>query len=192
MLAPMHADAERWNRRYREQRGDRAGPRRFDVEPALEACARHLGRSGRALEIACGAGANLLWLAERGFDAVGVDVSVEGLRIARAEASRRGVAVRLVTGDAARLPLAPGIRFDVVVVVRFLDRALYRTVPALLAPGGLLFWLTFNRGRLARAPGFNPDFLLGDGELAAAFPGLRTVDGADGPETSWLLARRPA
>jgi SAM-dependent methyltransferase len=186
MLAAMQPDAERWNRRYR----DRGGPGRFQVEPVLEAHAALLGPPGRGLEIACGAAAHALWLAARGFHMTGVDISIEGLRLARAEAGRRGVPLALVVGDAARLPFVTGVSFDLIVVVRYLERGLFPWLAAALAPGGRLFYLTFNRGRLASHPGFNAGYLLDDGELQAAFPALERLAGEEGEESSWLIARR--
>ncbi len=46
--------------------------------------------AGRALEVGCGTGTNALWLAARGFDALGVDVSP--LAIDRARAKLGGAA----------------------------------------------------------------------------------------------------
>jgi SAM-dependent methyltransferase len=247
MLAAMHPDARRWNRRYRDQGGS-PGMR---VEPVLEAHAALLGPPGRGLEIACGTAANALWLATRGHHMVALDVSVEALRIAGAQARRLGLlparaarrparrghadagggetgepvqapacpstrragaaaAARqagaapcpppwagggrglcLVVGDAGCLPFRHGPAFDLIVVVRYLERALFPWIASALAPGGRLFYLTFNRGRLASRPGFNPDYLLADGELQAAFPGLQRLAGEEGEESSWLIARRP-
>lgn len=41
---------------------------------------------GRALDIGCGTGTHALWMASRGFDVVGVDVSVRAVELARAKA----------------------------------------------------------------------------------------------------------
>ena len=87
MLAAMHPDAERWNRRYRDH-GDSG---RMQVEPVLEAHAALLGPRGRGLEVACGTAANALWLAARGYHMTALDVSIEALRIAAAQARRRGL-----------------------------------------------------------------------------------------------------
>jgi SAM-dependent methyltransferase len=43
--------------------------------------------AGRALEVGCGTGTNALWLAARGFDVLGVDVSTIAIDQARAKAS---------------------------------------------------------------------------------------------------------
>ena len=182
----MHPDAQRWNRKYLAH----DGPRRFQVEPFLERNARHLGAPGRGLELACGTAAHSLWLAGAGWRMTALDVSVEGLRIAGAEASRRGAVLDRVVADACAPPLDAGVRFDLVMVVRFLDRRLFPWLAGVLAPGGRLFYATFHTGRLQRHPGFNADYLLHPGELATAFPALSVLACEEDAEMSWLLARR--
>jgi SAM-dependent methyltransferase len=182
----MHADAERWNRKYLAH----DGPRRFEVEPLLERHLHLLGEPGQGLELACGTGAHSLWLGARGWQMTGVDVSVEGLRIAGEEARRRGVELRRVVADALRPPIAPGTRFDLIVTVRFLERALFPWIGAMLAPGGRLFYATFNMGRLEGHPQFNPHYLLERGELRSAFADLQVLAGDDGEEMSWVVVRR--
>ena len=52
---------------------------------------------GTALEIGCGEGADVLWLAERGWQVTGLDLSATAVGRLSREAERRGVAAR-VTG----------------------------------------------------------------------------------------------
>ena len=98
-------------------------------------------------------------------------------RAARIEDYRAAAAQSLaVRARAADLSAAdwPRATFDVVVVVRFLERALCDAIAAALRPGGLLFYQTFTRERSGPGPS-NPDFLLAPGELLGLFPGLQTV-----------------
>jgi len=100
-----------------------------------EAMLRFLGDgSGRLLDVGCGTGAHTAVLVERGWHAVGVDVSEDQLRLARA----RGLEV--VQGDATHLPFADA-SFDAVVsmwthtdVEDF--PALVREAARVLRPGG--------------------------------------------------------
>jgi cyclopropane fatty-acyl-phospholipid synthase-like methyltransferase len=48
-------------------------------------------KAGKALDIGCGTGTNVVYLAEKGFDASGVDVSKVALRKAQAKARNRGL-----------------------------------------------------------------------------------------------------
>lgn len=54
---------------------------------------------GRALDLGCGTGTNVVYLAERGFEVTGIDVAHAGLEGARARAREAGVEVDLRRGD---------------------------------------------------------------------------------------------
>jgi len=187
----------RWEARHAAAAGDPPGA----PDPVLAAHRTLLGAAGRhpgderaeALDVACGAGHNALWLAREGFRAVGIDVSTTALRRARAAAVAEGLPARFVAADLDRFPL-PAARFALVVVVKFLDRGLAPAIVRALAPGGVLFYRTFNQRFLARKPGFNRDYVLADGELGRLFRDLEPVAGNehadDGEPLSFLLARR--
>jgi ubiquinone/menaquinone biosynthesis C-methylase UbiE len=104
------------------------------------------GRTGRVgLDVGCGNGRHAGPLAECVDRVVGVDASVELLRIARDRAAERGYAGAFgpVAGDAARLPLRSGV-VDLAVYVATLhhlpSRASRRSslseLGRVLAPGG--------------------------------------------------------
>jgi len=97
---------------------------------------------GRALDLGCGEGGDALWLAERGWDVVAVDISRIALDRAGAEARRRGVAV-----DFRRHDLADGVPpgpFDLVSAQFFQSpvdlprEQVLRQAAAQIAVGGLL------------------------------------------------------
>ena len=78
-------DSHGWDQRYvgRELVWT-SEPNRFLVQ-AVEGLA-----PGRALDLACGEGRNAIWLAERGWQATGVDFSKVGLEKARQLEDARG------------------------------------------------------------------------------------------------------
>ena len=96
----------------------------------------------RALDLGCGEGADAIWLAERGWTVVAVDVSTTALSRARAAAESRGMTERI---DFQQHDLTSGFppgNFDLV-SAQFLhstvemDRtALLRRAAAVVAPGG--------------------------------------------------------
>ncbi|WP_343600710.1 class I SAM-dependent methyltransferase [Mycobacterium sp.] len=51
---------------------------------------------GRALDLGCGEGADAIWLAEKGWHVVGVDISENALQRAAAEAAARNVLDRII------------------------------------------------------------------------------------------------
>lgn len=185
----MRSEIERWNAKYRA-----ANPNpRFEPDPLLVELAPQL-RGGRALDVACGVAHNAMFLAERGYEVLAVDGSLAALRHARERLRERPLPVQLVAVDLDRFtPPADG--FDLIVVVRFLDRELMPRLARGLRPGGLLVCKTFNVNYQRERPAFNPAFLLERGELARGLPGLEPVATNDAPdlrdvETYWV-GRRP-
>src|SRR5688572_13128746 len=84
----MEGDRERWNARWREQAGELAPPSAFFVEHA-----EHYPVTGRALDIAGGAGRHAVWLARRGLEVTMIDVS--DVAIERAERRAGNLAARM-------------------------------------------------------------------------------------------------
>jgi SAM-dependent methyltransferase len=85
-----HETKEHWEKHYGER--DRIWSGRVNVQFAD--IAGDL-TPGRALDLGCGEGADAVWLAERGWDVVAVDVSDTALGRARAAADPRGVSDRI-------------------------------------------------------------------------------------------------
>lgn len=128
----MTDDRERWNEKY--GRDDFELP--ADPIPELERRVETLP-GGRALDVATGTGRNALFLAERGYEVDGVDVSDRALEIARQRAEERGVDVNWIRADVADLDLEPET-FDVIAVSYFAALATIPDLKEALAPGGVL------------------------------------------------------
>jgi SAM-dependent methyltransferase len=129
---------------------------------------------GRVLDLACGSGRHVRWLAAQGFALTAVD------RDAAALEPLRGIAQVLVADlEAARWPL-PGERFDAVVVTNYLWRPLWPELLATLAAGGVLIYETFADGNQGVGKPSRADFLLRHGELLEVARGLRIVAYEDG------------
>lgn len=150
-----------------------------------------------ALDLAAGAGREAVFLALHGFAVEAVDDDPAILARAEALAVRHGTRIATRVQDlerrAARLPED---RYGLVIVFRFLHRPLLPAIARALAPGGRLVYETFRRGQARHGRPTHPRFLLDDGELRRAFPGLEVEryeepSPAGGPVTARLLARRP-
>jgi SAM-dependent methyltransferase len=129
---------------------------------------------GHVLDVACGSGRHLRWLASRGFVVTGVD------RDAAALAPLQGLGRTIVADiEAGPWPL-PGQTFDAVVVTNYLWRPLWPSLRTALAPDGVLIYETFAVGNAAHGRPSNPDFLLGPGELLEACRALQIVAYEDG------------
>jgi SAM-dependent methyltransferase len=102
-----------------------------------------------AIDLGCGSGANVAFLAEHGFDVTGVDFSPVALKKADGLLARRGVTARLVQADltASSLGEAEG-KYDLLVDYGTLDdltgarrEAMATTIARLSAPGSqFLLW----------------------------------------------------
>ena len=77
----------------------------FNINPnALLMAAVEGRRPGRALDIGIGQGRNAVYLALKGWDVTGIDISDEGLRVANSNAQRAGVMLTTV------LQMVPDVR----------------------------------------------------------------------------------
>jgi SAM-dependent methyltransferase len=181
---------DRWNEKWRERgAGARAEPSRFLVEEVSELS------PGRALDLACGAGRNAIWLAERGWRVTAVDYSEVGLAEAKRRSAERGVDVDWVLADLTEW-LPPAGAFDLVCVF-YLQlpaeerRLVLSRAAAALAPGGTILVVGHDLANLTEGYGgptsadvlYTPADLVGD--LAGLVPArvervIRPVEDEDG------------
>jgi len=176
-------DRCRWDERYASQ-----GPVPVAaVEPpsAFAAYADVFSTAGRALDLACGQGLGSVWLARRGMEVLGLDISPVAISQSRDLARRSGVDDRcrfdVVDLDAG---LPAGSPVDVILCHKFRDRRLDRAIVERLAPGGLLAIAALSEVDATPGP-----FRAAPGELRAAFAELDLVAAREGQGHAWLLAR---
>lgn len=104
------------------------------------------------LEVGCGPGANLIYLAREGFKAIGLDGSQVALSRAEERLSEQGLTAALHLGDAMDLPFK-NASFDCVLDVECIyantladSHRILAEVHRVLKPGGLLFSKAFMVG----------------------------------------------
>ena len=135
----MNEKTQRWNNTYSAVLDYPAPNRELHRYRAL------LPKQGLALDVACGLGADALYLADQGFDVIAWDGSVIAIDRLQAEAK-----VRAIDLDAACLEITPKAftaeRFDLIYVHRYLDREIMPAMIQGLKPGGVLFYHTFLQG----------------------------------------------
>lgn len=129
---------------------------------------------GRVLDLACGSGRHVRWLAAQGFVVTAVDRDAAAVQALRAIAQ-----VRVADLEGAPWPL-PGERFEAVVVTNYLWRPLWPELLAALGVGGVLIYETFADGNQSVGKPSRADFLLRHGELLQVARGLRIVAYEDG------------
>ena len=128
----------------------------------------------RVLDLACGSGRHVRWLAARGFKVTGVDR--DGDALAGLSAVAEVIEADL---EVAAWPLA-GRTFDAIVVTNYLWRPLWPKLRAALAEGGVFIHETFGDGQATVGRPSRAEFLLRPGELLDATRGLRVVAYEDG------------
>ena len=129
------ADRLKWDERYRcGSYGDREHPAALlaEWEPRLP--------RGRALDVACGAGRNSLFLAATGRRVDAIDISAVGLEQGRAAAARRGLDIRWIEADleGGEHDVLPPGRYDLIVLVRYVNPELLGRLFERLEYGGVL------------------------------------------------------
>lgn len=159
---------EKWDARYREAQEIGQATR------VLRENLHLLPRSGRALDLACGLGANALLLAAQGLEAHAWDLSEAAVARVREQARAMRLPVRAEVRDVVAQPPTPS-SFDVIVVSRFLDRSLTAHLIEALRPGGLLFYQTYTLARIDDSGPGNPEYRLKNNELLALFAPLRIL-----------------
>ena len=128
------AERDKWDARYAAGAyADREHSTQLLVDWAPKLTA------GSALDVACGAGRNAIFLAQCGFETDAVDISRNALERARSTAHEKQLNVNWIEADLDLGEAAfPARLYDVVLLVRYVDMDLYPLLINLLAPGGLL------------------------------------------------------
>jgi SAM-dependent methyltransferase len=192
-----------WNRRYAEPEIA------LEARPNRTLVAEVAGLPpGRALDLACGAGRNAVWLAEQGWEVTGVDWAETGLARARELAAERRVRVAWIAADLLEWE-PPAGAFDLVILfylqVPAADRrVVLRRAAEALAPGGTFLLVAHDLRNLSEGVGgpSKASVLYTPEDVVADLPGLeieraeriyRGVEGEHRPAIDALVrARRPA
>lgn len=180
-------DKERWNRRYAQGAyGGREHP--CVLLDRLVAQWSPVAPGSRALDLACGAGRNAIYLARCGYRVDALDISDEALTVAAQRADAAGVSVNFEQCDLDEDVTFEG--YDLIVVVRYADLDLVRRLVHALRPGGRLLVEAHVAGPLfSRAPDAQGQPLIGGpsserfrlppGSLAKACAGLSVLHSAE-------------
>ncbi len=150
---------------------------------------------GRAIDLGCGTGTNVITLARHGWQVIGVDFVPQAVRRARQKAQAAGVQAELRLGDVTRLDDLAG-PYDLA-----LDIGCFHSLPnkedylhqleRLLAPGG--HWLLYAFFRPPAVP-IGPGLVAADLDriLARGFRLLSRTDGTDrrGRPSAWFLFQK--
>ncbi len=128
-------DIAGWEEKYRSgERGKEDAPTILVVELAEKLA------PGTAIDLACGAGRNALYLAERGWAVTAVDGSERAIELVQVRSAGRGLKVHTKVADltAPDFTMLPGAAFDLILIAYYLQRDLFGKVKAAVRPGGVV------------------------------------------------------
>ncbi len=133
-----------------------------------------LPTGGRALELACGLGANSLWLAGHGLAVDAWDISSVALNTLEHNAAASGLPVTTRRIDITPASI-PTNCYDLVLVTRYLDRSIAPGITSALKPNGILCYQTFTIEKVAGEGPANKHYLLQGNELLSLFASLHVL-----------------
>jgi tellurite methyltransferase len=124
-----------WDERYRL---GRAEERETEPNPLLvETCSKLV--AGKALDLACGAGRNAMWLAQRGWSVTAVDGAPTAIEILRRRASEGVVAVdaRIFDLEERGFEIEENC-WDLIAICFYLQTSLFEPAQRGVRPGGIV------------------------------------------------------
>jgi tellurite methyltransferase len=132
-------DQARWDRQHAEIRATQE-PSSFLME-IFQSDHWSIPR-GQALDIATGKGQNAIFLAELGFEVLGIDISPVALEEARRCAEEKSLPVAWQQADLEQIELPP-VRYDLVLNFNYLQRSLVPQIKKTLRPDGWVIFETY-------------------------------------------------
>jgi tellurite methyltransferase len=145
----------------------------FTPSPLLVEVAE-IVRPGRALDLACGAGRNSLYLAALGWRVIAVDSSPNALRILRQRAGGLAIESHLADLEAGGFTIEP-TGYDLICDILYLQRNLFPQIREGVRPGGVV------AAEVLLADGRPHRFALEAGELRAEFAGWKILYYSESP-----------
>ena len=150
---------------------------------------------GRALDLGCGTGTNVITLAQHGWQVVGVDYVRRAIRRAERKAEQAGISAEFIVSDVTKLEDVKG-RFDLVLDIGCFHsleakekRSYMVNLEQLTKTGSTLLIYSFLCEHDSNGPGISEDDLLA---FEKAFTLSKRVDGTERGErpSAWLTYQR--
>lgn len=122
-----------WNKRYASGKYSSAKPHKLLVELAGKL------KPAKALDLACGAGRNAIFLAEKGWNVTAVDNSIVGIKIAEKRAKEKGVSIDFHLADLEKGEFViEENAYDLICDFYYLQRDLFPQIKTGVKAGGIV------------------------------------------------------
>lgn len=158
----------KWNERYRTATG------KPNAAQVLKENLHLLPVKGRALDMACGLGANAILLAQQGLEVAAWDIADVAVATLQDVALKQKLAIQARVRDVEAHP-PEAATFDVIVVSYFLDRGIIPALLQALKPDGLIYYQTFIQQRVSGRGPQQTKYRLAAQELLQLFCGLQVL-----------------
>ncbi len=159
-------DKQKWDAKYLKK-SELLRPREasVNIKKFVEKSA-----GAKALDLACGAGRNTIYLAKQGYEVDALDIAAVALEALAAEALSEDVQ-ELVNAQLSDLDSFVPVpeTYDLIIMMNFLDRALLERVKEGLKVGGLFIVETYMDDLINEKKDSNVDNLLKKEELKTLF-----------------------
>lgn len=157
----------KWNSKYRDRLDQLKVPA---VNPRLQNLSVYLN-GGKALDIACGLGANSLFLASMSYQVEAIDISDVAINFVQDQARNNGFTIHTRVCDLTEPNRIAGKKnsINLVVMTYYLDRSLFPFVKSLVQQDGYFFMETFYQTPQNQNEGVSNQYKLQSNELLSEF-----------------------
>jgi len=139
----MRFDKKAWDKAFKEH-----GKIFITPQEDIPKLAKEWRKKGikRVLDLGCGSGRHLVYLAKKGFEMYGIDISERGIKIAKQWLKENGLKAKLKIGDIYKKLPYPDEFFDAIICIRTLNhgkiewiRKCIKEMHRILKPNGFVF-----------------------------------------------------
>lgn len=153
-------------------------------------------KRAEVLDIGCGGGRDAIFMARNKMNVTAIDNEAKVLKRSKQLAELSGANVKFKCCDIKKDNCLPQTQFDVITVVRFLNRDMFSYIQQALKPGGYIVFQTFVDGVQEFGSPKNPNFILNKGELSQVFAGFNVITDRidtieDGRPVNAFVAQKP-
>lgn len=158
----------------------------------LKENAHLINQRAKILDMGMGEGRNAVFLATKGHDVIGIDISSVAIEKAYALAQEFSTQIKGVVASLDDYKIKENT-FDVILAFYYVDRKLIGKMKSWLRPGGLIFYEAHTTDKLKEGKLINKNYLVEKGEIKQFFKEmtiLKFEEPNDGTYRSSIVVRK--
>jgi len=136
----------------------------------------YLPMGAKVLDMGMGEGRNAVFLARKGYQVTGIDISSVAIKKSRMLATEFGVRINAILGSLDEYKFAPS-SFDAIICFYYVDRSLNKKILKWLKPGGILVFEAHTdlQAGVKGSENYEKKYMLRPGELLNMFPDMQIL-----------------